>query len=261
MSSKTPCGPKASEGAPTPGMDTLLEAGALLLASGAETYRVETTLRHMGRALGYGVVEIFATPTGIMLSVPGEGMGLRRIHERRTRMDVIAEVNDLSRALDRDARTPLEVLGDLRAIAAMPAPFRERTHILAGAATSAGFAFLVGGRISEGLAAALIGAVMAAVRGGLGFALADRFLTAAMGGFLAGFAGAALALLGLREAVLIPSSLLLLVPGLQVTNAVRDVLSGDLLSGAALALEAVVLAFALAGGVGLGIGAFRLLSP
>jgi len=258
MSWKTPSGPRVPEARFDPGMDALLEAGVLLLASGAETYRVEDTLIHMGEALGFGKVEVFVTPTGVILSIPGHRMGLRRVVERHTRMDIIARVNDLSRSLPARGGSRAEILRSVEEISHIAPPFRKTVEVAAAAAACVGFAFLVGARPLEGAAAALAGALMSLVRRGLGFAFADRFLTVTVGGVLAGMIGAVGASFGLREAVLIPSSLILLVPGLQITNAVRDVLSGDVLSGSALALEAVVLALALAGGAGIGLGAARL---
>ena len=45
-------------------------------------------------------------------------------------------------------------------------------------------------------------------------------------------------------------AILILVPGVLLTNAVRDSISGDLLSGAARTVEALLVAVAVAAGVG-----------
>ncbi len=47
-----------------------------------------------------------------------------------------------------------------------------------------------------------------------------------------------------------------LVPGVAITNAIRDTLNGDYVSGAARALEAFIKALAIALGVGLGLMLF-----
>ena len=50
--------------------------------------------------------------------------------------------------------------------------------------------------------------------------------------------------------ILIISSIMLLVPGLAITNAIRDTVSGDYLSGVARATEAFLVAIAIAAGIG-----------
>ena len=53
--------------------------------------------------------------------------------------------------------------------------------------------------------------------------------------------------------IVIISSIMPLVPGVAITNAVRDSLQGDYISGCARILEAFLIAGAIAIGVGLGI--------
>ena len=55
-----------------------------------------------------------------------------------------------------------------------------------------------------------------------------------------------------KDAVII-GSLMLLVPGLSITNAIRDSISGDLLSGVTRGIEACLIAVALALGAGITI--------
>ena len=56
--------------------------------------------------------------------------------------------------------------------------------------------------------------------------------------------------------VMIISSIMPLVPGVIFTNAIRDTLNGDYGAGAARMLEAIVVALAVAAGVGCGIVLF-----
>ena len=53
--------------------------------------------------------------------------------------------------------------------------------------------------------------------------------------------------------IVIISSIMPLVPGVAITNAVRDSLQGDYISGCARILEAFLIAAAIAIGIGLGI--------
>ena len=55
------------------------------------------------------------------------------------------------------------------------------------------------------------------------------------------------------------SSIMPMVPGVAITNAIRDTLRGDYISGGARALEAFVTAAAVAIGVGVGIASVNIL--
>ena len=55
---------------------------------------------------------------------------------------------------------------------------------------------------------------------------------------------------GINSDIVIISSIMLLVPGLAITNAVRDTMAGDYLSGVARATEAFLIAVAIAVGIG-----------
>lgn len=235
----------------------------MLLFSGAETYRVEETLERMGSALSCPGVQVLATPTGIHVSSGGPSpvTAFRRVEERGTRMDTLVRVNSLSRRMEREALALPSVRSELETIRHAKAPWTQATATAAGALASGSFALLLGGTGPDILASALAGMGMTVLGRRVRPKFAGRFLSLAAGGFAAGALGAGAGLMGLKASIVIPSSVIILVPGLQVTNAVRDVLSGDLLSAAALGLEALVLALALAGGVGVGIALVGLVAP
>ena len=76
----------------------------------------------------------------------------------------------------------------------------------------------------------------------------------------------ALLAIGLNQIGLAPSldaliigCLMLLVPGLAITNAIRDSLSGDLISGMTRGVEAVLIAIAVALGPGLVMSLWMML--
>jgi uncharacterized membrane protein YjjP (DUF1212 family) len=52
---------------------------------------------------------------------------------------------------------------------------------------------------------------------------------------------------------------MIFLPGVAITNAVRDTLAGDMLSGATKGIEAVVIAVSIASGVGFAIKLWTLL--
>ena len=60
----------------------------------------------------------------------------------------------------------------------------------------------------------------------------------------------------IRQDAIIIACIMPLVPGVAITNAIRDTLNGDYVSGAARAVEAFIKALAIALGVGLGLMLF-----
>jgi uncharacterized membrane protein YjjP (DUF1212 family) len=62
---------------------------------------------------------------------------------------------------------------------------------------------------------------------------------------------------GTDQNLIIIGSIMPLVPGVPITNAIRDTLQGDYNSGTARAMEAFVISLGIAVGVGLGIGLFN----
>ena len=122
---------------------------------------------------------------------------------------------------------------------------------------TAAFALTYGGTLPEAFVSALTGLVTAvclyacrrlriqAFFGTLLSAAAASMLAAGLFRMFPGF--------GSLDAVVI-ASIMPLVPGVAITNAVFDTLHGDYLSGTARMLEAFVTAAAVAMGIGIGLG-------
>ncbi|ABZ82961.1 integral membrane protein duf6, putative [Heliomicrobium modesticaldum Ice1] len=240
-----------------------MDAGEIMLVNGGETYRVEDTIRRICQAGGLSGAEAFVTPTGIFLSVDGAGGDpplslVRRIPQRTIDLSKIAGVNDFSRRFAAGRMAVDEGMQELAAIR------REVTHnhgrtLLASAVGAAAATLLLGGSLADLFPAALVGAVT--------MGLLDRLTVLQTTHFIKEFAGGAIAAviaLLLSESVrlaggqagllhpdkIILGTLYLLVPGVTFTNAVRDLIAGDLVSGAVRGLDALLVAGALAGGSG-----------
>ena len=104
-------------------------------------------------------------------------------------------------------------------------------------------------------AAAAVGAVMAVFEILINRVKLNDFCATAAEAFLAGslsliFRAALLPLCRLNADAVIISALMPIVPGVIFTSAIRDTLNGDYGSGIARILEAIVVALAVASGVG-----------
>jgi uncharacterized membrane protein YjjP (DUF1212 family) len=235
-----------------------LFAGELMMKSGAEIYRVEDTIERICRACRIDYVECFATTTGIFLSLDsGRDENdmhtfIKRIHNSEINLDKISKINQFSRDFTATDLSVEMGMDRLRVIAAQKAPnfmLQLLGAILVGAFLCPGF----GGRPLDIVFAALASGVSYCVS----FAI-ERLRFADFIRILIGCAACALFTIllsllvpGIYISAVIISGTAIFMPGVAITNAARDLLSGDMLSGVARFAEALVTAIAIAGGVGL----------
>lgn len=238
-------------------------AGEIMLRSGAETYRVEDTMKHILNTTGTAEAEALVMLTGIIVTVsrPGEEAVtvMRRVHDRGTNLHRIVEVNEISRQYCAGELSAEETREKLKKIRGKQ--YTTWMYNLATILVPAGFAPLFGGGFAEIISAGAAGAILAVLMTAGKRVRMSAFLLNIL--CAAGVAAAA-AVLKVTEPVVnmdtvIISSIMPLVPGVAITNAIRDTLRGDYISGGARALEAFVTAAAVAIGVGAGIASVNIL--
>lgn len=241
-----------------------LETGSLMLKSGAETFRVEDTMARMLAVLPQPVrPEAFVTPTGIFASLSDmEGQPITRF--KRTdkgshNLNKIVCLNALSRKFVGEELTIEEAFEELEQIKNLPS-FPAWVHICAYGAGSAFFTLLFQGSISDGTGALLIGTLLGTITTFLSQKKVSVFLIHIIGGALI-TVGALLwgdMFPASQYERIIFGAIMPLVPGVVLTNAIRDVMEGNFLSGASQLLEAVLTAVSIASGVGMALKLFAV---
>ena len=95
-------------------------AGEILLASGAEIFRVEETIDRICRAYGVASADAFVLSSGIFLTAGNETerafARVRHIPLSGARLDRVAAVNQLSREIEQGRCTPRQAYQRLLAI-------------------------------------------------------------------------------------------------------------------------------------------------
>lgn len=236
-------------------MNLTVLAGEIMLKNGAETSRVEETMDHIARACGASKAESFVIPTGVFVTV-ADGTGrtlttMRRVRDRTINLDRIAKVNELSRRL---ADSRLEY-NDAKALLDRIARERTGFSLLPSAVASGlvggGFALLQNGGLGEILAAFAGAASVRLIAHVISRLQGVRFTFEFLGALMAAAVGSLVHLVWphLSRETIIVGGLMPLVPGVAITNAIRDVIAGDLLSGLSRGLEAALTAVAVAMGV------------
>lgn len=239
-------------------LDKLLKistlAGKIMLESGAETYRVEETIVRIGLSFGVDNAESFVTPTGIIASLTQGSQTVtlvRRITSRGVDLNKIDLINTLSRQLQMESMTLDELNSELNRISRGDR-YSNALTLFSSCIAAGCFAIMFGGNIKDFFAAFLIGAcikIMAAICHKLDI---NDFFINSIGGGLCAILGIILMKLNICSNMdkTIIGSIMLLVPGLIITNAIRDTIAGDFLSGITKAAEAFLVAISIAVGTG-----------
>jgi uncharacterized membrane protein YjjP (DUF1212 family) len=240
-------------------METAVLAGEVMLKNGAEIYRVEDTINRILETSKLETTEAFVVATGIVATLDGMNQEnitiVKRIPERVTNLNKITMANTVSRKYCNNEITLEEANEKLKKIQ-QNRQYNPIIKDLSIVGISAAFALLLGGGIWEVFGAGINGILLAlSMRignkvGAVAF-LQDLFSSAVIA------IGAVLIKrflwVNVNMDLIIIGSIMPLVPGAAITNAIRDTLQGDYMSGCAKILEAFVKAAAIALGVGVGI--------
>lgn len=240
-----------------------LETGCIILQSGGATNRVELMMHKVCQGFGFEDCESFVTPTGIFLSI-SDGPDqittrIKRVEQRRIDLGKITQVSQLVNCLQSES-CPNVPHGEIRSSAF----YRELKRIdaenpypmwvtnLCGGGTSGFFCLLFGGSWMEFAIAFVIGFIVSASLKYISKLPVNNFLLNAL-------ASALIVLLAktidtwvpfIRLDNIIIGGIMILVPGLSLTNAIRDTMSGDLVAGTARGVEALIITVGIVAGSG-----------
>lgn len=227
----------------------------IILENGGETYRAEETVNRICRACGYEESDVFATPTGVFLSVSKAGEASEtcviRIRKRGVDLQAIDCVNTISRWLTAGR---LDIGGAMKALQAIGEKRAENVWLAALAAglSSGFFTLLFRGGLFDFFAAVLCGFLVRLMASLIKTVDMFNFTISLLGGFLIGVGSVlCVELSGMGDLdKIISGAMMPLLPGISMTNAIRDTMRGDLVSGVSRAAEALLIAVSLAFGAG-----------
>ena len=235
-------------------MEVCLLAGKIMLQSGGETYRVEDTMMRIAAAFGIQTTHSYVTPTGIIFSAEGTEptkTKLIRISERSTDLKKVAMVNSISRSISSGEMNINEALKQLKEIDSLDVTFPFKYQVAAASLASGCFMIMFNGGWNDFLPSMLSGGL-----GYLSFVYFHRFVpikffSEFLASFVIGLLSVLFVKLGLGDQLdkIIIGSVMTLVPGLLVTNAIRDLMAGHLVSGLSKGAEAFLTAFAIGAGI------------
>lgn len=254
-------------------------AGRLVLENGGETYRAEETMNRAALSLGAVVSESFVTPTVVMLSVQDNDKKtetiIHRVKKREINLGKIGSINALSRKIS--SRT--ECLGraecpgrtDCPGKAGFYTTGKQISYVLSRIENSPVypvklqvlfyglvplfFSLIFDGTLKDCLGAFVSGCCLRGVMFLLSRFNFPSFISTLTEGFFVSFCIRVASCIHIVDNPEISSIsvLMVLVPGLAIVNAIRDIIAGDLVAGLARGAEAFIVAAALSFGAGLGV--------
>ncbi len=236
-------------------LDITTEIGYQLAMSGAETFRVEETITRIFAA--YGIqAEVFAIPNCLTISLETDTQKpmtrMRRIGHHGTNLDAVERYNNLSRRICSE-KPETSIAADWlngTKLSVRRYPFVLR--VLGAVLCATGFTLVYGASYTDaicsfccGLAAGLISLLFDKWK-------VNAFFTTISSAFAIAFIANLYGILGfaVNSDGIIISSLMLLVPGLLFTNALRDIIYGDTNSGINRIVQVLLIGIAIALGTG-----------
>lgn len=229
-----------------------INSGKILLENGAETYRIEDTMSRIASSYGIENAQVFVTPTVIIFSMNDYALTQTvRIEERANNLEKVDSINNLSRRITaglplKKGITQLETIHESRVF-----PFWM--VVLSGGIIGIMFLYLFEGVPIDLPAAFIGGAGGVFIMEGILRYTKLKFFTEFFAALFIGIVGLIYVDYGsgMMLDTIVIASVMPLVPGVLITNAIREMIRGHLLAGMVKGAEAALTAIAIGAGVGL----------
>ena len=224
-----------------------------LALSGAETFRIEETMRRIIGA--YGIeCQAFAIPNCVMVSLEAANgkplMVMKRVGFHGNDLEAVEKLNALSRRICAETPAPEVAAQWLKETLAERRTYSVAAYYLGNFLGAAGFCPVFGGTMRDSLWAGLMGLIIGFVTRQMDRWETNPFFSTITAAFLMAvpaYLAAGFHLIDYVDAVII-GSLMILVPGLLITNSMRDIIYGDTNSGINRIVQVLLSALAIAMG-------------
>lgn len=227
-----------------------------LAMSGAETFRVEDSVVLIMQA--YGVeAEAFAIPNCLTVSMETpDGVPMtrmKRIGYHGNDLDCVERYSNLSRRICREKPDPKVAFQWLKEADRAKRQFSLPILLAGNFLGACGYSVFFGGSFWDSLFAGICGIAVGLVNLLMDRLKANAFFRTIIASFIMAVLAYGLSVVGVVQNAdtVIIGTLMILVPGLLFTNALRDIIYGDTNSG----LNRIVMVFMIAVAIALGTGA------
>ncbi len=231
----------------------VMDIGEQMLISGAEVHRVEESISRMCHAFGAERVDVFIITSSMIVTIhTPDGQThtqTRRVTTTNINFERLHLLNELSREICAHNLTDEEVETKINK-AVHCRKFPLWLEFVSYAIIAGSFTLFFGGSVIESLISFCVGAFVR-----LGIFFCDKMISNKIfGKFFSAVIATVLAFLSVKigwiadvDKVII-GNIMSLIPGIGLTNALRDLFTGDSIAGLLRSIEAVLTALAIAAG-------------
>lgn len=235
-------------------IDKISIIGLALLNNGAEIYRVEESIKKMLIAYGYEQNEVFAIPSFMSISVTTSSDDVYTVSKRSMssviNLDKIYELNNLIRYICNNKPDYNYICSELNKITNIIP--NNKLVFLGYGMTCGFFTLFFKGNIVETIVGFVIGFLLYFIDIYLKKYQINMIINTIIKSAVIAFIS--LTFFKLKIVTNLDSltigSLMILVPGVAITNSLRDIVSSDYVSGVSRIAEAIIIAISIAIGVG-----------
>ena len=235
----------------------LLDIAEAMLNCGAEIDRVENTVSRMAKAYGAEKVNVFAITSSIVVTlIMPDGVDLtetrRVMGDKATNFTSLEALNNLSREYCAQPFS-LEILE--QRFTASVKPFNNLKYYIGSFIAASSFTVFFGGSLFDSLLAGVFSVVICLLSKALPKVSTSNIITKFLCSLIVGIGICAICRVFpvLHADKIIIGDIMLLIPGIALTNSIRNLIIGDTVSGLTRFTESLILAGALAGGFMLSI--------
>jgi len=232
-------------------LDLSTDLGYELAMCGAETFRVEESVVRVLQAYGLRA-EVFAIPNCLTVSIEttdGRPMTrMRRIGYHGNDVDGVEQRAGLSRRICTERPDPAQAKDLLHQICTGKRTYSLPIFLLGSFLGALGFAMIFGGNIIDGLCGGFCGLIVGVINRLMDRMMANQFFRTIAASFPMALVAYAMSAVGITHNpdMVTIGALMILVPGLLFTNAMRDIIFGDTNSGTNRIVQVLLIAAAIA---------------
>ena len=237
--------------------------GRNILENGGEIYRVEETINFFLEAYGIFDAQIFAIPATIIVTIDNEGTPLTQVERVKgsiQNLDKLAKFNDLSRRACKNKPSIESVIEEIEQIRSEK-PYSFFVSLMAYGLTAFFFCFFWKGDLRDAIVAFLCGISTKLCLDFMAKGKTNIFFSNAVSSAVIAYIALLFVNIGFAHHYdkIIIGAIMSLVPGVAITNIMRDIIAGDVITGTTKVAEVLLTALAIAVGIALAMSSVILL--
>ena len=239
-------------------LQAILEIGEQMLIAGAEVSRVEDSIIRLCQSYSCYKVNVFIITSNMQVTmITPQGKictQIRRVDDYGVNFDRLDYLNDLSRRVCRERYPVDQIYVELEKVMSRPSGSLGR-NIFASILVSAGFSVFFSGSFRDVISSAILGVIISILNNIVFKKEKNLFVSSFAVSFISGVSAFVLVLtrIGSNVNIIMIAGIMILIPGIAMTNSIRDMLTGDIATGTLRLLNSVMIAISIASGFALSI--------